>query len=595
MQHLHVAAQDAASRTSFLTDLFETFTPRQQCMNFEADVVWMHVLSDGLIALSYFSIPIALFYFVRRRRDLAFNWMFVMFALFILLCGTTHVFGVWAIWQPFYRLDGAVKLLTGMISATTAVLLWKLIPTALALPSPAQLRSANEQLRAEVGERVRAEEATARLAGELEQRVEERTLELAHSNRALRQEVEARTAAEDERNRLLVRERAARGEAERLNRVKDEFVATLSHELRTPLNAIFGWAQILREGGISADDRAQGLEVIERNARMQTQMIEDLLDVSRIASGKLRLEMRRFDLAVAARAALETIRPAAEARGLTLEAPLDGAEAPILGDPARMQQVLWNLLTNAVKFTPRGGRIRVELRRAETDVVVAVADTGAGIRPEFMPFLFERFHQADSSTTRRYGGLGLGLALVRDLVELHGGTVAAHSDGEGRGTTFAVRLPLAMADDAEGAERAAAPRPAGGSTPPDLTGVRVLVVEDDLDARDLLERTLAGAGAEVATAASVPAALAALDLRVPDVLVSDIGMPEQDGYDLIRAIRARDPAAGGNVPAVALTALARPDDRRRVLAAGFQIYVAKPPEITELLAVVASLAGRLGK
>jgi signal transduction histidine kinase len=593
MQHLHVAAQDAAAHKSFLTELFETFTPRQQCMNFEADVVWMHVVSDGLIALSYFSIPIALFYFVRRRRDLAFHWMFVMFALFILLCGTTHVFGVWAIWQPFYRLDGAVKLLTGVVSATTAVLLWKLIPTALALPSPAQLRGANERLRAEVGERVRAEEATARLAGELEQRVEERTLELAHSNRALRQEVEARTAAEDERNRLLVRERAARSEAERLNRVKDEFVATLSHELRTPLNAIFGWAQILREGGISADDRAQGLEVIERNARAQTQMIEDLLDVSRIASGKLRVEMRLFDLAVAVRAALETIRPSVEARGLTLEAPLDGVEAPILGDPGRIQQVLWNLLTNAVKFTPRGGRIRVELRRADAEAVLSVADTGAGIRPEFMPFLFERFNQADSSTTRRYGGLGLGLSLVRDLVELHGGTVAAQSDGEGRGTTFAVRLPIAAGDQAERAERLRSPRL--GSTPPDLTGVRVLVVEDDLDARDLLERTLAGAGAEGATAASVQAALAALERRVPDVLVSDIGMPEQDGYDLIRAVRARVPAAGGNVTAVALTALARPDDRRRVLEAGVQIFVAKPPETTELLAAVASLAGRLRK
>ncbi|MBY0395542.1 MAG: HAMP domain-containing histidine kinase, partial [Thermoleophilia bacterium] len=364
--HIHPAAAGPAPAPGgggFFSRLFEVFTPRRQCMNFENDVVWLHAVSDTLIAAAYFSIPLALLYFVRRRKDLAFNWMFLLFAAFILACGTTHVFGVVAIWKPYYRLDGLVKLFTGAVSVATAVLLWPLVNKALLLPSPEQLRIANAGLQAQVAERLKAEAEARRMSEELDRRVQQRTAEL--------------HAVSEERADLLVRERAARAEAERASRLKDDFVATLSHELRTPLSAIMGWAHLLRANP-GRPDAAYGVEVIERNTRAQARMIDDLLDMSRIVSGKMRIDAAPVDAAQVIRAAVETVKPAADARGVRITARLADT-GRIMGDAARLQQVVWNLLTNAVKYTPRGGDVTVSLEQEDRHLVLTVADNGQGI------------------------------------------------------------------------------------------------------------------------------------------------------------------------------------------------------------------------
>jgi signal transduction histidine kinase/CheY-like chemotaxis protein len=559
-------------------------------MNNETDVVLLHVVSDALIALSYFSIPVALIYFVRRRPDLQFGWLFVMFAAFILACGTTHVFGVWAIWQPLYKVDGLVKLGTGLVSMATAVHLWKLMPAAVALPSPAQLARANDELGREVAERRKAQAAQEVLRGELEERVHSRTAELAARNETLHAEIAARQEAERQRNALLASTQAARDEAERANRSKDEFLAILSHELRTPLYAIQGWAQLLRRGSLGAQDVERGLEVIERNARVQTRLIEDLLDMSRIVSGKLRLDLQPLDPTQLVASAVASIRPAADAKAVRLLTELEPHAGPIRGDPSRLQQVVWNLLSNAVKFTPAGGLVQVTLARDEGEVELSVRDNGCGIGPEFMAHLFERFTQADSRTTRASGGLGLGLSIARHLVELHGGTISARSDGEGRGATFVVRLPVAPQAAPEPARAPGAPE--APPQRPDLSGIAALVVDDEPDAREMIARILQLCGASVATAASAEEAWRAFRERTPSVVVSDVAMPGEDGYSLVRRLRQLPAAEGGAVPAVALTALAGPEDRRRALQAGFQIHVAKPVDPEELAVVVASLTGR---
>jgi hypothetical protein len=411
-----------------------------------------------------------------------------------------------------------------------------------------------------------------------------------------------RKAAEEERHRLLESERAARAEAERAGRMKDEFLATLSHELRTPLNAVLGWSQVIRHA-TDADDLAQGLDVIERNARAQAQIIDDLLDMSRIISGKVRLDVQRLDLASIVEAAVETVRPTADAKGVRLRSVVDPLNGVVVsGDASRLQQVLWNLLTNAIKFTPRDGRVQVLLERVNSHLELSVIDTGEGIRPEFLPHVFDRFRQADASTTRRHGGLGLGLSIVKQLVELHGGCVTVRSAGLGQGSTFVVALPLTAVH--AGFEPAATrhhPRATPAALAPiddagaDVAGVRVLVVDDEPDARALVQRLLRDRGAVVAVAASAAEAMACLDGARFDVLVSDVGMPEADGYELIRRVRALGVAAGGNVPAIALTAYARAEDRVRAIAAGFQMHVTKPVEPVELLTMVASAAGRMGR
>ena len=400
-----------------------------------------------------------------------------------------------------------------------------------------------------------------------------------------------------ETKRLLSNERAARAEAERMSAIKDEFLATLSHELRTPLSAILGWAQVLRRGTKDDADFQKGLETIERNARMQTQLIEDLLDMSRIASGQVRLDTQTVQPVSFVEAAIETVRPSAEAKGIRIEKVLDPVAGPIAGDPGRLQQVMWNLLSNAVKFTPKNGKIQVLLARVNSHIEISVADTGVGIRPEFLPHVFERFRQADASSAREYGGLGLGLSIVKHLIELHGGSVRAESAGEGHGAVFRVELPLTILrrgvhDQARlhpAAEPTAAPSDLMYS---DLSGIKVLVVDDEADARDLIERLLVDCGAEVLTARSAIEGLEIIKHEKPLVLVSDIGMPSVDGYEFLKQVRALGEANGGAVHAIALTAFARSEDRTRALRAGFLNHVVKPVEASELIASVASAAGR---
>lgn len=411
------------------------------------------------------------------------------------------------------------------------------------------------------------------------------------------QDVTDARAKAEERQALLESERLARAEAERASRMKDEFLANLSHELRTPLNAILGWAQLLSRDN---DDKAtleEGLAVIERNARVQTQLIEDLLDMSRIISGTIRLDVQAVDAASIIDAALETVMPAAQAKGIRLQKVLDPHAGPIAGDPGRLQQVVWNLLSNAIKFTPKDGRVQVLLERVNSHVEISVADTGIGIDPGFLPHMFERFRQADASTTRRHGGLGLGLAIVKQLVELHGGTIRAKSPGEGHGSTFTIVLPLAPVRAAHEEQRVH-PRSAM-PTPPNLhcvslRGLRVLVVDDEPDARGLIKRLLEECEATVLVAGSAADALGIIDSDPPDVLVSDVGMQEMDGYEFLRRVRAGGNEKAARMPAVALTAFARSEDRTRALLAGFLVHVSKPVEPQELIATIASVAGRTG-
>ena len=410
-----------------------------------------------------------------------------------------------------------------------------------------------------------------------------------------------RKAAEAQREELLQAERAARADAERLSRLKDEFLSTLSHELRTPLNAILGWSQLLASSQVTPGEMAEGLATIERNARIQTQLIDDLLDMSRILSGRIRLDVQHVDLAEVIRASISTVQPAADAKQLRMQTILDPHAGPVSGDPARLQQVLWNLLSNSIKFTPRGGRIQVVLERVNSHLEIAVNDNGQGIDPDFLPHVFDRFRQGDASTTRLYGGLGIGLSLVKHLVELHGGSVRAKSPGENQGATFIVALPLAAVHDSlpgdrqhprsqlSQAQSAAAQPPA-----PSLEGVRVLIVDDEPDARDLLKRVLQYRQSQVVLASGGREALDILNSQRFDVIVSDIGMPEIDGYELIRRIRELPPEQGGKTPAIALTAFARSEDRRRTMLSGFQIHISKPVEPPELIATVANLAGRTG-
>jgi PAS domain S-box-containing protein len=403
--------------------------------------------------------------------------------------------------------------------------------------------------------------------------------------------------ADEERERLLQNEQAAREEAERANRLKDEFLATVSHELRTPLNAILGWSQMLQNSNLDEAAAKRALSTIERNARAQNQLIDDLLDVSRIITGQLRLNVRAVDLSSVIMAAVDAAGPAAEAKNIRLQTLIDPQAGQISGDPDRVQQVVWNLLSNAIKFTPKDGRVQARLERVNSHVEIVVSDTGIGIEPEFLPFVFERFRQSDGSTTRSHGGLGLGLAIVRQLVELHGGTVSVESEGEGKGATFIVNLPLLpIRKEPESDVPRIHPTAQNGSPahcPPELSGLRVLLVDDEADSRDLLNFVLESCEAQVLTTSSAAEALELIKRERFDVIVSDIGMPEEDGYSLIRKIRALSNELGGNTPAIALTAYARAEDRVQALRSGFQMHIAKPVEAVELIAAVANLAGRM--
>ena len=402
-------------------------------------------------------------------------------------------------------------------------------------------------------------------------------------------DIDQHKRTEQANQKLLASETEARAQAEVANRTKDEFLATVSHELRTPLNAILGWTRMLRTGAVEPRSMARVLETIERNARAQTQLVEDILDVSRIIAGKMRVNIQKTDLHLVARSALDAVRPAAEAKGVQMACELEPDSAEFCGDPDRLQQVIWNLLANAIKFTPREGKVELRLRRVQSQLEICVEDTGMGIAADFLPHVFDRFRQADSSITRTQGGLGLGLAIVRHLVEVHGGTVAAHSEGEGKGARFVVRLPVrAVAPPPEfvpDREPALASDVLDPAEPDLLRSVEVLVLDDEADARDLVTAVLVKAGARVRTAGSADEAIALLREQAPDVVLSDIGLPSEDGYSFIRRVREISP----NVPAAALTAYASIDDHRRALEAGFQAHVTKPIEPVDLTLLVASL------
>jgi signal transduction histidine kinase len=394
-----------------------------------------------------------------------------------------------------------------------------------------------------------------------------------------------------DRARLYEREKSARADAEAANRAKDEFLAMLSHELRTPLNAILGWAHILGTAALAKPAADRALETIVRNAKLQARMVEELLDLSRIITGKLYLDVQEVYLGPILSQIVEATRPAAEAKRITVRTFLDPEVGPVLGDPDRLQQAIWNLVSNAIKFTPKGGAVEVKLDRVSSNARISIADNGEGIADDVLPFIFDRFTQGDSSPRRHHYGLGLGLAIVRHLVEAHGGSVSAHSDGPGHGALFTVRLPLV-------AVRKDLPEPAvlpSGPPTPGLAGLRILVVEDEVDSRELMVRLLTTYGAEAHGAGTADEAIACVETQRPDVLLSDIGLPGGDGYALMRRIRARDDKLGlARLPAAALTAYATAEDRKLAMLAGFNIHLSKPIDVAELVAVVLSLVGRTG-
>ncbi|MBA3513421.1 MAG: response regulator [Pyrinomonadaceae bacterium] len=412
----------------------------------------------------------------------------------------------------------------------------------------------------------------------------------------LQMEIAERKQAEEERAQLLVREQAARAEAEQANRTKDEFLATLSHELRTPLSAILGWSHLVRTGKLDELQMTRAFETIERNARSQSQLIDDLLDVSRIVTGKLQIELGPVNLPPVIEAAIDAVRPAFEAKDIQFEPVMKSQALLVPGDANRLQQIFWNLFSNAVKFTPHGGRVRVEIERAEPHARVTVSDSGIGIKPDFLPYIFDRFRQADGSTTRVHGGLGLGLAIVKHLVELHQGTVKVDSKGPDQGATFTVSLPLASAGAVADLESAAVREREGNGLPAGfselLDGLRILVVDDELDSRELITAILTRCGSEVRCSESAAEAIQCFRDWKPDLLVSDIGMPKEDGYSLIQKLRKMRSKWARDIPAVALTAYATVEDRARALDAGFQVHVAKPIEPEALVRSIAGAAGR---
>jgi PAS domain S-box-containing protein len=385
-------------------------------------------------------------------------------------------------------------------------------------------------------------------------------------------------------------------QAEESSRLKEEFLATISHELRTPLSAILGWTRMLRMGQLSPENSAKALDTIERNARAQSQLVDDLLDVSRIITGKLRMDVRPSDPSSFIDAAVEAVRPAADAKGVRVQKVIDTGPISIPGDPVRLQQVVWNLLSNAIKFTPRGGRVQIRSERVNSHLEIVVSDTGQGISPDFLPHVFDRFRQADQKTSRQHGGMGLGLAIVRHLVEMHGGTVSANSEGEGKGATFTVSLPIAPVYQVDSSAGRVHPGARDLLPPNDITDrldeLKILVVDDEADTRELLRQGLEYCGATVSVAGSAAEAVEALMAQIPDILISDIGMPAVDGYDLIRQVRRLPATDGGKIPAIALTAYTRTEDRLQALRAGYDMHVPKPVELAELVAVAASVVRR---
>lgn len=699
--------------TNFFTS--GSFIPHGHCYLWQTNLVWLHILSDGFIALAYYSIPATLYYFVRKRQDLPFDWIFLLFSAFIVACGTTHLIEIWTLWYPTYWVSGFVKAITALISVITALQLMPLVPQALALPSPAQLEQANQELKTQIAERLRVEKELRKYQNHLEEMVAVRTNELTKTNEQLQQEIlerqrileilrqseeryrylaeaipqlvwttnangecdffnqnwceytgltleqslgsgwlaalhpdDIKNANEvwsnavknstiynneyrfkrasdgsyrwqlarglplkdeqgivvkwfgtctdiheqkqilEERAHLLELEQVARAKAETANRIKDEFLAVLSHELRTPLNAILGWSKLLQAGRLNQAKTSEALATIERNANLQVQLIEDLLDISRILQGKLTLNITKINLESMVLSALQTMHLTAEAKSIEVSTVFEPLVGQVMGDSTRLQQVVWNLLSNAVKFTPKGGKVEVRLKQADGYAQIIVSDTGKGISAEFLPFVFDYFRQADSTSTRNFGGLGLGLAIVRNIIEIHGGIVKADSHGEGKGAIFTVSLPL-LPDESPRMTNEQKDPAFLTSTSLRLSGIRVLVVDDDADSRDFVAFVLEQDGACVFTVSSAFEALQTLPQVKPDVLVSDISMPEMDGYMLIHRVRTWTPEQGGQIPAIALTAFARNNDQHKALKAGFQMHLPKPLNPEELVAAIVKL------
>ncbi|MEH1872584.1 hybrid sensor histidine kinase/response regulator [Nostoc sp.] len=699
--------------TNFFTS--GSFIPHGHCYLWQTNLVWLHILSDAFIALAYYSIPATIFYFVRKRQDLPFYWIFLLFSGFIVACGTTHLIEIWTLWHPTYWVSGFVKAVTATISVITAIQLVPLVPLALALPSPVQSEQANQELQTQIAERLRVEEELRKYQNHLEEMVAVRTNEITQTNEQLQQEILERqrileilrqseeryrylaeaipqlvwttnangeceffnqnwceytgltleqslgsgwlaalhpddiqkadevwsNAVKDstiynneyrfkrasdgsyrwqlarglplkdeqgivvkwfgtctdiheqkqileERAHLLELEQIARAKAETANRIKDEFLAVLSHELRTPLNAILGWSKLLQIGRLNQAKTSEALATIERNATLQVQLIEDLLDISRILQGKLTLDITKINLESTILSALQTMRLAAEAKLIEVTTVFEPLMGQVMGDSTRLQQVVWNLLSNAIKFTPKGGKVEVRLKQANGYAQIIVSDTGKGISAEFLPFVFDYFRQADSTSTRSFGGLGLGLAIVRNIIEIHGGIVRADSHGEGKGATFTVSLPLLQDESPNLTDEQNYPVLLTPKSLP-LAGVRVLVVDDDADSLDFAAFVLEQDGAFVIALSSPNEALQTLAEVKPDVLVSDISMPDMDGYMFIRQVRTWTPEQGGQIPAIALTAFARNDDEQEALKAGFQMHLAKPFNPEKLIAAIAEL------
>ena len=663
--HIHIPTEVTGG---FLSRIFETFTPRRQCMNYEADVIWLHLVSDVLIALAYFSIPMALVYFTRRRKDLAFNWIFLLFALFIVLCGTTHLFNVLALWMPLYRLDGVVKLLTGIASIGTAVALFRLIPAALALASPEQLRSINENLANEVAERKRVEEDLRLARDGLERRVFERTDALRDSEERFRTLAESVSqlvwmarqngdvfwfnkrwydytgqtseqvlgspwqavhhpdqlskvveiwqhsiargdpfemefplrAADGTFHPFLTRVMPSRDAEGRIvywcgtstditqrvefeqslkeaSRRKDEFLAMLAHELRNPLSSIVN-ATLVVERTESEADREWATSIIRRNIKKLSRFVEDLIDVSRITQGKVALQKQRIDASSAIASAVEAVQPLIDEKKLHLSPHYEQGTLWCEADPLRLEQILLNLLSNAAHYTENQGQISLFAVNDGDELVITVQDSGIGIAPQLLHQMFDLFAQGERTLARTQGGLGIGLTLVKKLVEMHGGTVTAESAGPGKGSEFTVRLPAYKEPYARPGETAATHEPNGASR-------RILVVDDNIDTANALSQFLKLLGHETRTAYDGPTALVAAREYHPDVLLLDIGLPGMTGYDVARALRQE--ALFRNSLIVAISGYGKDEDRERSREAGIDHHLVKPIDHTTLSDILA--------
>lgn len=682
-----------------LTQWFDStsFMPHGHCYLWRPHLLWLHVVSDAVTAFSYYSIPIALVYFIRKRSDIGFNWVFWMFALFIFACGTTHVMSIYTTWVPQYLSQGLVKALTAAASIITSYALWALMPTALKVPSPAQLKLANISLESEIAERRRAQEELLKIKASLEDRIAERTRELNDANRRLERilnlmptgvllierdngrvrfanrhadelfggELPKANSVSEYHNHYnctdtngqripeidLPAARVARGEkvqgmemlchlnkntsrallvsgeplvdddgVERegvvtfmdvsnikkietelrnANRMKDEFLATVSHELRTPMNVIIGYLELLRDYKQSDEEYREAVTVMSRNANIQVSLIQDILDVSSIVSGRMRTNPVVVDFNAVVESSLASIRVSAATKDIKLKRNIAHSPTYVYVDPGRMQQVIWNLLTNAVKFTHPGGEIEVTVEQSESDIVLHVRDNGEGISNEFLPYVFQRFSQEDSSITRPHGGLGIGLSLAYHLVELHGGTIKVESKGKGMGSTFTVTLPkLTVAKrDELGEVVAEFPKHSDEkeALPPrknKLRDVDVLVIDDQQDIRELLSISLRHAGAKVRLAESAAEGYRFYLESKPDIILCDIGMPGEDGLSLIKRLRKHEELTKTTTPAIALTAYAREEDKQRNIAAGFNMHIAKPVESHLLVAMIEKLIRR---